>query len=214
MQNLITSYIIQARECMLADVGRFKINDISAESDIINKQIAPPLLDISFASREEKISDGLIKYVADKKMISSTQALTDIKAWCKDTKNKLINGEDISLFPLGVLKKGPSGNVFIPDSSPVIFFGPVSAERVIHQNSVHAMLVGDKQTTSSIMNDYLQVEKIIKKNNAWKILAILLFVIALFFLIIHFYENPFSLSTIGNQNKIIPGSASHTYLNP
>jgi hypothetical protein len=76
------------------------------------------------------------------------------------------------------------------------------------------MLVGDKETTSSKMNDYLQVEKIIKKNNTWKILAILLFVIALFFLIIHFYENPFSLSTIGNQNKITPGSASHTYLNP
>jgi len=199
---------------MLADVGRFKINDISAESDIINKHIVQPLLDISFASREEKISDGLIKYVADKKMITLAQAADDIKTWCSYTNNKLINGEDVSLLPLGVLKKSNSGNVFIADSSPQIFFGPVNAERVIHLNSEHAMLVGDKETTSSKMNDYLQVEKIIKKNNTWKILAILLFVIALFFLIIHFYENPFSLSTIGNQNKIIPGSASHTYLNP
>lgn len=199
---------------MLADVGRFKINDVSAESDIINKQIAPPLLDISFASREEKISDGLIKYVADKKMITLAQASDDIKMWCRDTKNKLINGEEVPLLPLGVLKKSTSGNVFVANFSPAIFFRPVKAERVIHLNSEHAVLVGDKETTSSRMSDYLQVENVIKKNNAWKILAILLFIIALFFLIIHFYGNPFSLSTIGNQNKIIPASAPHTYLKP
>ena len=214
MQQLITSYIIQERECMLRDVGRFKINFIAAASDIANKQIAPPAFEINFSPREEKISDGLIKYVADKKMITLTQASDDIKTWCRNAKNKLINGEDVPLLPLGVLKKSTSGNVFIADTSPAIFFRPVKAERVIHLNSEHAVLVGDKETTSSRMSDYLQVENVIKKNNAWKILAILLFIIALFFLIIHFYGNPFSLSTIGNQNKIIPASTPHTYLKP
>ena len=214
MQQLITSYIIQERECMLRDVGRFKISFVASQSDIVNKQIAPRAVEINFAPREEKISDGLIKYVADKKMITLTQASDDIKTWCRNAKNKLINGEDVPLLPLGVLKKSTSGNVFIADTSPAIFFRPVKAERVIHLNSEHAVLVGDKETTSSRMSDYLQVENVIKKNNAWKILAILLFIIALFFLIIHFYGNPFSLSTIGNQNKIIPASAPHTYLNP
>ena len=214
MQQLITSYIIQERECMLKDVGRFKINFIAAESDIVNKQIAPRTVEINFAPREEKISDGLIKYVADKKMITLAQASDDVKMWCRDTKNKLINGEDVPLLSLGILKKSPSGIVFIADSSPAVFFGPVKAERVVHLNSEHAMLVGDKETTSSRMSDYLQIENVIKKNNTWKILAVLLFIIALFFLIIHFYGNPFSLSTIGNQNKIIPASAPHTYLKP
>lgn len=214
MQQLITSYIIQERECMLRDVGRFKINFIAAASDIANKQITPPAFEINFSPREEKISDGLIKYVADKKMITLAEASDDIKMWCSNTKNKLVNGEDVPLFPLGILKKNISGNVFVADSSPAIFFRPVKAERVIHQNSEHAVLVGDKETTSSRMSDYLQIESVIKKNNTWKILAVLLFIIAVVFLFIHFYGNPFSLSTIGTQNKIVPASAPQTYLKP
>ena len=214
MQNLITSYIIQAKECRLRDLGRFKINDISAETDIANKQIFPPSIEISFTPKEDRISDGLVKYVADKKRISVSQALDDLKNWCADTKTQLKNGGQILLDPLGILKKGPSGNLFIQNTSSIIFFEPVAAERVIHQNSEHAMLVGDKETTSSKMNNYYHEEEIVRSDNTWKILAIILFAIALFFLIVHFYGNPFSLSTIGNQHKIIPAAAPNTYTHP
>lgn len=214
MQNLITSYIIQARECRLRDIGRFKINDISAETDIANKQIIPPSIEISFTPREDKISDGLVKYVSEKKMISLSQALDELKNWCSETRTKLINGAEILLEPLGILKKGPSGNLFIQNSSSNIFFEAVAAERVIHQNSEHAMLVGDKETTSSKMNNYYEEEEFVRKNNTWKIFTIILLAIALFFLIVHFYKNPFSLSTIGNQDKVIPANTPNTYINP
>lgn len=214
MQNLITSYIIQARECRLRDIGRFKVNDISANTDIANKQMIPPSIEIIFTSREDKISDGLVKYVAEKKMISISEAMDELKRWCADTKTKLKNGAEILLEPLGTIKKGPSGNLFIPHTSSIIFFEPVAAERVIHENSQHEMLVGDRQTTSSEMNTYYQEEEVIKKNNSWKIFAIILFAIAMFFLIVHFYGNPFSLSTIGNQHKVIPLTTPNTYTKP
>ena len=107
MQNLITSYIIQAKECRLRDIGRFKINDISAETDIANKQIIPPAFEISFTSREDKISDGLVKYVAEKKRIPVSKALDELKNWCADTKIKLKNGAEILFESLGSIKKGP-----------------------------------------------------------------------------------------------------------
>jgi nucleoid DNA-binding protein len=214
MQNLITSYIIQARECRLRDIGRFKITDISAETDIANKQIIPPAIEIKFTPREEKISDGLVKYVSDKKKISISQAQEDLKNWCAETRAKLKEGAEIILEPLGVLKKGSSGNLFIQNTTPLIFFEPVAAERVIHQNSEHSMLVGDKETTSSKMNNFYQEEEIVQKNNTWKIFAAILFAIALLLLIIHFYGNPFSSSTTGNQNKIIPANPPDTYTIP
>ncbi|MGN6532985.1 MAG: hypothetical protein ACTHK0_14685 [Ginsengibacter sp.] len=43
MQDLITSYIIQSKECRLGDLGRFRRTTMHAETDITNKQIAPPL---------------------------------------------------------------------------------------------------------------------------------------------------------------------------
>ncbi|MEO6894118.1 MAG: hypothetical protein ABI136_03725 [Ginsengibacter sp.] len=214
MQDLITSFIIQAKECRLREVGKFNVADIAAKSDIANKQIIPPAIEINYSSREENISDGLVKYVADKKKISLAQAWDDLNNWCVDAKAKLINGEEILLEPLGVIKKGSTSNIFVPKISTINFFEPVIAERVIHQNSEHAILVGDRETTSSAMNNYFQEEEVVRKNNTWKILAIILFAIALFFLIVHFYGNSFSLSTIGNQHKIVPGTTPSTYTNP
>jgi len=215
MQDLITSFIIQSKECRLRDVGKFRIVTTTARVDVANKQIIPPALQIVFTSREEKISDGLVKYVSEKKKMPVAEALDDLKRWCSDAKNKLKKGDEILLEPLGVLKKGASGNEFIRSSDRTVsFFEPVVAERVIHENTAHAMLVGDKETTSSAMNDYYHEEETRPKSNTWKIIGIILLIIGFFLLFLHFYANPFSVKTIGNQQKVIPATAPKTYSTP
>ena len=212
MQDLITSFIIQSKECRLRDVGRFKVVNTSAVVDVANKQIIPPALEIVFTSREEKISDALVKYISDIKNIALAEALDELTEWCADTKYKLKKGEEVLFEPLGVLKKGASGNEFVRSSNAEVrFFEPVVAERVIHQNSEHDMLVGDRQTTSSVMNDYYHPEEPARKKNSWKIIAIILLVIGFFLLLVHFYGNPFSVKSIGNQQQIIPATAPKTY---
>ncbi len=211
MEELIASFIIQAKECRLRDIGKFRMVKTPAEADVANKQVKPPGIEIVFTTREEKISDGLVKYVADRKAIPITEALDDLKKWCADTKYKLKQGQEILLQPLGVLKKGASGNVFVHNATTATFFEPVFAERVIHQNSEHAMLVGDKETTSAVMNHYYQDEENTVKSNTWKILAIILIAVGLFLLFLHFYHNTFSASTFGNQNKVVPATSPNTY---
>ena len=212
MQDLITSFIIQSKECRLRDVGKFRVVNTSARVDVANKQIIPPALEIVFTSREEKISDGLVKYISEKKKIPVAEALDEMKRWCSDAKSKLKKGETILLEPLGVLKKGASGNEFVRSSDTTIsFFEPVVAERVIHENTEHAMLVGDRETTSSAMNDYYHNEESKRKSNTWKIIGIILLTIGFFLLFLHFYANPFSVKTIGNQQKVIPATAPKTY---
>jgi nucleoid DNA-binding protein len=205
MQDLITSFIIQAKECKLRDIGKFEVVTTSAEADIASKQITPPRIEIIFTRREEKISDGLVKYVSQKKKITVAEALDDLKKWCADSKYKLKNGEEILLEPLGIIKKEPSGNVFLPSKNTIYFFEPVFAERVIHQN---------RETTSSIMNHFYHEEVSETKSNAWKIFAVILLTIGLFFLFVHFYKNSFSLTTIGNQHKVIPYTPPKTYTTP
>lgn len=213
MQDLITSFIIQSKECKLRDVGRFKVVTNAAELDIANKRITPPVTEIIFSGREEKISDGLVKYVAEKKRIPVAEALDDLKKWCAASKEKLKNGGEILLEPLGVLKKGNSGTTFVQSKNNIVFFEPVAAERVIHINSEHAVLVGDRETTSSVMTQFYNEETGTQKRNSWKIVAVIFLALALFLLFIHFYGNSFSLSTIGNQHKIIPATAPDTYIN-
>jgi hypothetical protein len=211
MQDLITSFIIQSKECKLADVGKFTIINAPAKANIANKEIFPPVTEIIFNKREEKISDGLVKYISDKKNISSSAALTEIKKWCADTKAKLKNGEVIVLNSIGVLKKESSGNISFESENAFSFYSPVPAERVIHKNSEHAVLVGDRETTSSVMTQFYSDEETTAKNKGWKIIAIILLAIALVILFFHFYGHPFSLSEFGNQVKTVPQSPPATY---
>lgn len=211
MQDLITSFIIQAKECKLPGIGMFRNVTTPAEPDIASKQISPPLVEKLFTGKEEKISDELIKYVSAKKEITIADALAEIKQWCADTKSKLTNGEEIFLQSLGSLKKGPSGNIFFHSQNFIQFYEPVAVERVIHKNSEHAMLVGDKETTSFAMNQFLNEEEAEVKSRVWKIIAIVLLAIALLLLFFHFYEHSFSLSAMGNQLKISPQEPGTTY---
>lgn len=213
MQDLITSFIIQSKECKLADIGKFTIATSPAKADIANKQITPPLKEFLFNKREEKISDELVKYVAEKKKISSSEALADLKVWCAETRDKLKNGETILLQSLGVLRKEPAGNITFENQIVNPFFASVVASRVIHKNSEHTMLVGDRETTSSVMNQFYNEEEIVKESNTWKIIAICLLAVALVVLFFHFYGHPFSMSDFGNQVKTVPQSSPATYIN-
>lgn len=211
MQDLIASFIIQSKECKLPQIGRFNVVVTPSQSDIANKQITPPYFKISFSGREEKISDGLIKYIAARKHIGIAEALSEIQTWCGIAKTKLKEGEEILFAPLGVLKKGPSGNLFIQNENDSLFFAPVAAERVIHKNSEHAMLVGDRETTSSAMNQFYNETVTVVKKKTWKLIAIILLVIALALLFFHFYGHTFSSSELGNQQKVVAPSAPPTY---
>ncbi|MGN6248724.1 MAG: hypothetical protein ACTHNG_10220 [Ginsengibacter sp.] len=215
MEDLIASFIAQSKDCRLRDVGRFKVIDNPARADVANKQMLPPSQEITFSPREEKLSDGLVKYVSEQKRIAPSEAMEQLKRWCSEARDKLKKGEEINFYPLGVLKKGTSGNEFVRDTSRITnFFESINAERVIHENAEHEMLVGDKQTTSSVMSHFYEEEESTGKNNTWKIIGIILLIIAFFLLFLHFYANPFSVKTIGNQQKVVPAVAPKTYTTP
>ncbi|MDQ2719557.1 MAG: hypothetical protein M3Z26_07340 [Bacteroidota bacterium] len=210
MQDLITSFLIQGRECSLPEIGKFRINTKSSEPDIANHLIYPPTDEIIFSDKPEKISENLVKYISDKKNINQAEALEKIKHWCSDAKERLNEGEKIIFTSIGHLEKNASGIMFIETKKQLIFFEPVTAEIVIHKNATHAMLVGDKETTSVAMNQFFQEEDAMRKS-PWKIAAIILFLIAIVILFIHFYSHPFSLSSTGNQTQHSPETPIDTY---
>ena len=214
MQDLITSFIIQAKECKLTGIGKFRSINTPAESDIASKTISPPIMEKLFTGKEEKISDELVKYIAIKKNISLSEALEKIKSWCDDTISKLKNGEEVFFQSLGSLRKEGSGNILFRRQNFVQFFEPIAVERVIHKNSEHKVLVGDKETTSAVMNQFFQDEDAEVKKNPWKIISIVLLSIAVIILLLYFFQYSFSFSSIANHEKIIPQLPPNTYSIP
>ena len=211
MRDLITSYLIQAKECNLPGIGSFKIITKPASVDVANKKIFPPADEIIFSERTDKISDDLITYIAHKKNIDPTASKEEIKTWCKDTKEKIASGEEISFDSIGSIQKDADGKVFFTRLQHLTFFEPVIAERVIHKDAEHAMLVGDKETTSSAMNLLLH-EEVETKNSSWNIIALILLVIALLVIFLHFYTSSPNSIVTGNQNSFPVQQPSATYL--
>jgi nucleoid DNA-binding protein len=213
MRDLITSYLIQAKECNLPGLGSFKIVTKPASVDVANKKMFPPADEIIFSERTDKISDDLITYVAHKKDIDPTVSKEEIKDWCRSTKEKIASGDEVSFDSIGSIQKDAGGKIFFTRQEHLTFLEPVIAERVIHKDAEHAMLVGDKETTSSAMNLLLN-EEAETKNSSWNTIALILLVIALLVIFLHFYTSPPGSIATGNQNTFPVKQPTSTYLLP
>ncbi len=72
MLSTITSYLIQTGKCALPYIGFFNTDYKPASTDIVNKQILPPVEEIIFGEETIHLFPGLIKYIAFKRNIAQT----------------------------------------------------------------------------------------------------------------------------------------------
>jgi nucleoid DNA-binding protein len=210
MQALITSYLIQKKECNLPLLGHFRIKTKSADFEKANKQIFPPTDEILYSEFAANLSGDLITYISNLQNITGYEAERKINNWCHYAKEKLDSGEKIIFNSLGSLQKDAVGNIFFQRKKGTSFYEPVSAERIIHKNVEHSVLVGDTETTSGVMNEFFR-EELIEKKAWWKVWAIVLLTISLLVLVFYFYTHEFSETGIGNQGsfRIQVPPASH-----
>lgn len=215
MENLISSFIIQAKDCKLPGIGRFRVTVTPAQSNMTSKTITPPVTEVQFRPREEKLTDGLVKYISSKKAVTTSQALAEIKDWCAQAASKLNHNEEIVFPALGVLKQGGSGNLFFKPETGLPFFEPLHAERAFHKDQEHALLVGDNETTFTAMSQPFSPENAApaETKNNWKTLALVLITLALVWLFFYFYQHTFSLNSTGNQVRPVPDTPAATYTN-
>ncbi len=199
MQELITSYLIQKKECNLPSLGHFRIKTKPAELDVAGKQIYPPTDEIIYTEFTDSLSGDLINYIANFRNITFDETERKISEWCNYTKEKLDSGEKIIFNSIGILQKDAVGNIFLQRQKGLNFYEPVSAERIIHKNVEHSVLVGDKETTSGVMNEFYRDEEMIEKRSWWKIWAIALLIISSLILFFYFYSHKFYETGIGDQ---------------
>ncbi|MEO6220626.1 MAG: hypothetical protein ABIO81_09380 [Ginsengibacter sp.] len=199
MQKIITSYLVQKKECSLPGIGHFRISTKPAELDIANKQLLPPTDEIFFLEEEVHLRKDLVTYVSTQQKIQENIAAENIAKWCQETKDKLDTGEKIHFQSLGTLEKDEVGNILFHMNNEIHFFEAVPAERIIHKNEEHSVLVGDRETTSVAMNEFYREDPVIEKKSWWRIWAIVLFSLSLLVLIIHFSNHKFTTIDVGNQ---------------
>lgn len=182
-------------------LGRLTIEQLPAQSDFVNKTILAPQPFIRY--NEEVLSseeDGFIQYVGRKKSIGWREATEQFTNWCNDTKAILQQNGQFYLAYAGTFFQKGQQISFIQASLPAVFFPPAPAERVVHPEAAHNMLVGDKETTTAQMTEYLAGDTVEKKR--WWIAALIVALVALALIAWHYSTLSASQSVTGVNTSI------------
>ena len=213
MESLITSFLLQSKKTTLPYIGTFYHQWTSSKLDVVNKQILPPGRELIFHESSDSDAGNLVNFISRKQHIQLSEAKMELEKYCNYWKEKLNRGCTLNFETLGLLRKNEEGLIYFQTERSNQFWQPVSAERVLHENAEHTVLVGDKETTSTLMNEYYKEEIQVTKRT-WVAGAIILAVIALIVLFFSFYNRKISVSTIGNQNHLNIESAGETHFKP
>ena len=196
MQALITSYLIQKKECDLPLLGHFRIKTKPADFVKANKQIFPPADEILYSEFAGKLSGDLLAYIAARERITPMEAEEKINSWCNDARQKIELGEKVMFDSLGSLQKDAVGNIFFQRKKGYGFYEPITAERVQREDG-HVLSTRDTEASSLVANNFYADGS--RNREWWKVWAIVLLAISIIILAFHFYMHGFSGIAIGNK---------------
>jgi hypothetical protein len=186
MQKQIASYLFQHKTCPLPGLGTLFIVSSAAESDFTSKTFAAPKTSVHFEQTETN-SEGLLNYLSATTGADKYEATEALSHFCDRLKQSMADQPDVQLNNIGSFFVDASGTInFKEEELPATFAQPVFAERVIHPDAEHHILVGDKESTNTEMTELLAPKSAIKSR--WWIWAIVLGTIGLLVLLIYFTE--------------------------
>ncbi|MBL0056330.1 MAG: hypothetical protein IPP31_09045 [Chitinophagaceae bacterium] len=198
MEQLIASYLFLKKKCPLTGLGTLSINPSASITDFSNKLIYPPTPVIQFSGNETDTSE-LVEYLARRSGSSVDSAGERYQAFCQRIKTM---ASDNGLAPwkgVGVFQTDESGNTrFQPEALPAEYDQPVTANRVIHPEATHQILVGDKETTNVVMAEYFSEKPVARER--WWIWALVLALAGMAVIAYYYYGIPFP--HVGNAMSI------------
>lgn len=208
MQKLIADYLFEYKQCALPQIGTLKIKR-DAASSIIGEQTISAQVSTIYFTDEITDSRNITEYIAANKNISTEEAAYQLKNICKEI-SLLNNEENFDITGVGQFYKSGNGRVSFTSVALPAYFSPnVYAERVIHPDDSHAILVGDRETDSNTMTEYYTEDERVKKSKWW-VWALMLFVIAAG-LVVFYLNDKSSNSFFGIQHKYDVAPAAETY---
>ncbi|MBA4168672.1 MAG: hypothetical protein H0X41_14195, partial [Chitinophagaceae bacterium] len=181
-------------------LGTIYVERIPAQSDFINRQLLPPAYHYRFDKYFDAPEKEFFSFIATRENIPEYEAIKLYNEWALGIRNGISADQAKVLEGIGSLKRDSSGDiVFEPLSALKTYDIAVPAERIIRSNARHAMIVGDKETTTVEMTDYLH--EVHKEKTSWWIYALIVAAIAVVAIFFHYFRNG-SDAPFGNHQTI------------
>ena len=214
MFELLHKYFIQNHSLGLPGIGTISALGISARTDFPNERILAPSMAIHFDRSHDSPSKDLFNYLCRLQNITEWEAIKMVNDFSFEMKNDIRAGREVYWEGIGTLRGGVTGEVILEPLSLSNDFSPeVVAKRVIRTGERHTILVGDHESTTTAMSEYLQYPQSpdheTGKKRRWWVYAIIIAAIALLLMLIRIAQTG-SLS-FSNENKLEPAPNTATY---
>ncbi len=180
MHTIIAPSFFQKKNCVLPGIGSLQLVTHPAATDFNNTQIIAPYQEIIF----KPINNGSI--------FNEFSAISELILKSLDEEGKVL------LDGIGIFTKDHSGDIqFSPAMIDADLLQPVFAERVIHKDAQHKIIVGDKETTNVQMTEFFNEEVI--ATDKWWIWALVLGIAGV--LAIAYYCSQFGFNMFANSQS-------------
>lgn len=211
LEQLIASYLFQNKSCPLPAIGKLTVNEKPAVVSHGAKIIEAPQQHIDLVKGEYS-TDDFLNYIGAVAKIGKDEARARLHNFCKQLQS-LDSFAETKIPHTGKFYVNAEGNlVFKHKSYPSQFLDAVAAEKVIHPDSSHALLVGDTESNTTLMTEYFNVDDPAPRQRWW-IAALLLALIGLAVISLY-YVNESDAGAFGNATKTPLREAPQTYSTP
>ncbi len=184
MYDIIAASFFQKKNCILPGIGQLSFTSKAAETDFSNSQLLAPRQSIVFIPSSQENNLPFNEFSAISELMKKTLETTG----------------EVAITGIGSFTKQENGQLhFKAIELDPVFFQPVQAVRVTRQDAEHNILVGDKETTSTVMNEMLHVEETNKVKDHWWIWAIVWLAVAAAIVGYYFYD--FGFNNLGNSTR-------------
>jgi hypothetical protein len=196
MEKLLATYLFQHKICPLPTVGTLVVRTGNAQVNSVEKKISAPIPFIEYSDQETSTVE-LTHFIARYLNVGEDKAAAFLNHYCTAV-NQLQASEELGLATVGSFYKDEQGVLHFKSAAiPAAFLPEVAAERVIHADAAHHIMVGDTQTNTVAMSEFLNQEQPIK--NRWLIAALVLYLIG--FLLIFYYYSRHPEGGFGNETR-------------
>jgi hypothetical protein len=168
MYQLLYKYLVLNQHLSIPGVGSFDLVQLPARLDFINRSIQAPEPIIKFTNQTAIADKKFYAFVSNETNITDVDAIKQLHEFAYKLKNDVLTSHEVTMPGMGVLKKEPGGHLSF-EAAPVLhdYFPSAVAERVIHQNAEHTILVGEDEFSNVEMEELLEEQAKIKKDYWW-----------------------------------------------
>ncbi|MEI7472713.1 MAG: hypothetical protein WCJ85_10675 [Chitinophagaceae bacterium] len=160
MNQYIATFLFQYKVCPLPGLGHLLVQVGAAKTDIVNHQLLAPVPAIVFSSTEIA-SEEFIEYLATKRKESFEASKAALSIHVEAIR------KGMPLDQIGQFSSQEEGRlIFHPIAIDPLLLPATQAVRVVHPDTEHAILVGDKESTNTAMTEYYN-EELAPKDRWW-----------------------------------------------